>query len=161
MQLIQPFLNSLQIVLKPVCYKYWFSVCRFNNILQYVQFPVMYLNRLLVVIINCTICHLRQLAAQTCCIGSGYFTIGKFKNHLFFQCHVLFFFICRHLDSVLTHDKFRHFQMVGCPHRNCNVGDFFIYSIFRAGQRFVGIYNHAVTLVRLKVSISELPDKSS
>jgi len=49
--------------------------------------------------------------------------------------------------------------VVGGFHGNCDVRDFVIYLLLGVGQRLVAINHHSVTLVRLKVGVSVLPDK--
>ena len=121
----------------------------------------MYRNDLSGVIVYCTIRHLRQLIAETCGIGGSDFAVRQRQHQLLPQVAVFLMLRFGKLHGVFAHDQFRHFQVVGRSHGNRDVGYLFVYRIFRTGQRLIAVHNHAVPLIRLKVGIAVLPDKTS
>ena len=77
MQFFQPFGYAGEVVLEPVSNKNRLSVCRFDDVLQSIELSVMDLNDFAVIIVNSTVCHLRQLAGERSGISGGDFGISE------------------------------------------------------------------------------------
>lgn len=72
---MQPFRYAAEVMPEPVCDKQRSAVHTLDNILKGIQLPVVYWNDLTGVIVNRTVCHLRQLIAETGGIGGSDFSI--------------------------------------------------------------------------------------
>ena len=63
--------DPLQVVSEPVGHQHRLTVCRFDDVLQRVQLPLMELNHLAGVGVDCAVGQLRQLTSKGSGIGSG------------------------------------------------------------------------------------------
>ena len=59
---IEARFDALKVMLKPVSHQHRFSVRTFNQILQRIKLSVMNVDMVAVITVNCTICHLQELA---------------------------------------------------------------------------------------------------
>lgn len=128
MQLMQPFRYAVEVMPEPVCDKQRSAVHAFDNILKGIQLPVVYRNDLAGVIVYRTIRHLRQFIAETCGVGGSDFAVRQRQHQFLPQVAVFLMLRSGKLHGIFAHDQFRHFQVVGRPHGNRDVGYLFIYS---------------------------------
>ena len=119
------------------------------------------LDDLAVIIVNRTVCHLRQLAGERCGIGGGDFNISERQHQLLLQIGVFLFLLIGKTDGIFAADQFRHLQVVGCLHGNGDVGNLPVDGVLRIRQRFVAVDDLTVALIRLKVVGAVLGDEPS
>ena len=81
---MEPLGDALQVMLEPVRHKDGFPVCGFDEILQHIQLAVVYLKHTLVLSVDCSVCHLRELVCQCCRIsGVDFFAFQRDDQVLF------------------------------------------------------------------------------
>ena len=119
------------------------------------------LDDLAAVIVNRTVCHLRQFTGERCGIGGGNFCITERQHQFLLQIGVFLLFLIGKTDGIFAADQFRHLQVVGCLHGNGDVGNLPVDGVLRIRQRFVGIDDLPVPLIRLKVVGAVLGDEPS
>ena len=151
--------DALQVVLKPVGHQHRFFIGGFNQILQSVQLAVMELHHIAGIGINGTIGQLHQFPGERGGIGSSDFFIRKVQYQFCFQLLVAVFLIFGKLHLILGRDQLRHLQVIGTFHGNRNIRNLSVDGFLCIGQRFVGVDDLPVALVRHEVVVSVLRDK--
>ena len=95
-------------MLEPVGHQNRLAVGGFDNVLQGIQLAVMDLDDLTAVIVDCTVCHLGQLAREGRCVGGGDFAVTQGQHQFTLQFIVMLPLLIGKLNRVLAVDQLRH-----------------------------------------------------
>ena len=149
-------------MLEPVCNQKRFSVCRFDQVFQCIQFSVMDITDIAGFIIGRTVCHLLELVAQGCCIYRiDVLPFPVFKDH--FICHPVIkcLFGFRHGYGHTVAYAFRHIKIIHGFHGNADIGDQFIYFFFCSFPRLIRKDDLTIPLIRKEEPVTVSSDVSS
>ena len=108
-----------------------------------------------------TVGQLRQLTSEGSGIGGGDLAIRQLQNQLLLQVRIPLGLRLGEMHLILGGDQIRHFQVVGGLHGDRDVRDLPVDRVLRKGQRFVGVDDLAVALVRHEVGVAVLGNEAS
>ena len=146
-------------MLVPVSHKDRSAVCRFDDILQGIQLPVMDADHGIIVRIHSTVCHLGQLIRKCCGICGCDFMLRDVQDQVLFHILIPLPFLFIQGDRVLGTDEFRHFQVVNCLHGNRDVTNPVVDFLLCTGECLIGIHDIPVAAVGSEEGGSVLPDE--